>query len=370
MKMFTKLALVSSMAISANAMAMQSMDDAALSAATGQDGINIGIGISKIEIAKVLIHDNDGLNYANSSWSGAAPIAGQAGFGGVTGTGTPAVTGTRAGAIVIKGNGISGNVNQTNGIVISTNAAALLPSHNLADIVIDTDAGSGTGNTAFLNVAAKVSGLNIAIGEIGVSASNAVGTGPGIRRGATDTAYTAANTTGNYNKILSGLTLTTGQMTANVQLGAAPQGAMIKLNTTMTGGLTITNLGIYDASSKGATVGYTAGTDGILGTVDDVAVVSATDGEIRIDSIKVADANGANLTVNADVSVVGESAAGANNGYLKISAMNTASDMYVKGVHLGSATAGSIGDIEVQGLNVYNGAAGTTPGAIIKISGH
>ena len=55
------------MAISANAMALQSMDDAALSAATGQDGINIGIGISKIEITKVLVHDNDGLNYANSS---------------------------------------------------------------------------------------------------------------------------------------------------------------------------------------------------------------------------------------------------------------------------------------------------------------
>ncbi len=45
MKMFTKLALVSSLAISANAMAMQSMDDAALSAATGQDGINIGIAL-------------------------------------------------------------------------------------------------------------------------------------------------------------------------------------------------------------------------------------------------------------------------------------------------------------------------------------
>ena len=55
MKMFTKLALVSSMAISANAMAMQSMDDAALSAATGQDGINIGIGISKIDFALILI---------------------------------------------------------------------------------------------------------------------------------------------------------------------------------------------------------------------------------------------------------------------------------------------------------------------------
>ena len=348
MKMFTKLALVSSMAISANAMAMQSMDDAALSATTGQDGINIGLGISHVTIEKVLVHDNDGLVY-----SGTAPTAGQAGFGG---TGND-------GAIVIKGNGISGNVNQTNGIVISANAAALLPSHNLADIVIDTDAGAGGGNTAFLNVAAKVSGLNIAIGEIGVSASNAVGTT--VRRGAKDTGVGS-----NYNKILSGLTIKTGQMTANVQLGAAPQGAMIKLATTMTGGLEIKDLGIYDASSIGQNVGYTAGADSILGTIDDVAVNSTLAGEIRIDSIKVADANGANLTVNADVSVVGESAAGANNGYLKISAMNTASDMYVKGVHLGSATAGSIGDIEVQGLNVYNGASGTTPGAIIKISGH
>ena len=344
MKMFTKLALVSSMAISANAMAMQSMDDAALSATTGQDGINIGLGISKVTIEKVLVHDNDGLDYTNSSWSGPAPTAGQAGFGG---TGND-------GAIVIKGNGITGDVNQTNGIVISANAAALLPSHNLADIVIDTDAGSGTGNTAFLNVAAKVSGLNIAIGEIGVSASNAVGTT--VRRGAKDTGVGS-----NYNAILSGLKITTGTMDANIQLGAAPQGAMIKLSTTMVGGLEIADLGIYDASSIGNVVGWSNPTTPINSTLA---------GEIRIDSIKLADANGANLTVNADVSVVGESAAGANNGYLKISAMNTASDMYVKGVHLGSATAGSIGDIEVQGLNVYNGASGTTPGAIIKISGH
>lgn len=362
MKMFTKLALVSSMAISANAMAMQSMDDAALSATTGQDGINIGLGISRVTIEKVLIHDNDGLNYANSSWSGAAPTTGQAGFGGVTGTGTPAVTGTRAGAIVIKGNGISGNVNETNGIVISANAAALLPSHNLADIVIDTEAGAGGGNTAFLNVAAKVSGLNIAIGEIGVAASNAMpgSSATSIRRGATDTAYTATNTTGNYNKILSGLTLKTGEMTANVQLGAAPQGAMIKLDTTMTGGLEITKLGIYDSSTIG-TAHYNA-----AGAV----VTSALAGEIRIDSIKLADANDTDLTVQADISVVGESAAAANDGYLQINTMKTASDIYIKGVHLGSATAGSIGDIEVQGLNVYNGAAGTTPGAIIKISGH
>ena len=359
MKMFTKLALVSSMAISANAMAMQSMDDAALSAATGQDGINIGIGISKIEISKVLVHDNDGLNYANSSWSGAAPAAGALGYGGTA-------TGTKAGAIVIKGNGISGNVNQTNGIVISANAAALLPSHNLADIVIDTEAGAGGGNTAFLNVAAKVSGLNIAIGEIGVAASNAKPTtgATSIRRGATDTAYTATNTTGNYNKILSGLTLKTGQMDANIQLGAAPQGAMIVLSTTMTGGLEIKDLGIYDASSKGSVVGYSAPT---------TPVVSTTDGEIRLDSIKVADANGLDLTVNAKVSVVGEAVAGDNKGFLRIvtgSATAPATDVYISGIHLGSATAGSIGDVEVQGLQTYHGAAGTTKGAVITISGH
>ena len=59
MKMFTKLALVSSLAISANAMAMQSMDDAALSAATGQDGINIGIALGSggITIDKLYLHE-------------------------------------------------------------------------------------------------------------------------------------------------------------------------------------------------------------------------------------------------------------------------------------------------------------------------
>ena len=338
MKMFTKLALVSSMAISANAMAMQSMDDAALSATTGQDGINIGLGISKVTIEKVLVHDNDGFTSPAT-----ATAVGDMGFGGTS----------TAGAIVIKGNGISGNVNEVNGIVITANAAALLPSHNLADIVIDTDAGAGGGNTAFLNVAAKVSGLNIAIGEIGVSASNAV-------PGATATSIRRGNDAANYNKILSGLTLTTGQMTANVQLGAAPQGAMIKLDATMTGGLSINNLGIYDSSTIN-TVHYNA-----AGSV----VTSTLAGEIRLDSIKLANANGLDLSVAADISVVGESTVGANDGYLSINTMKTASDAYIKGVHLGSATAGSIGDIEVQNMQVFNGAAGTTAGAIIKISGH
>ena len=337
MKMFTKLALVSSMAISANAMAMQSMDDAALSAATGQDGINIGIGISKIEIEKVLIHDNDGLGGAAAN----------------------------AGAIVIKGNGqgtAATNPNFANGIVITAPMDATgtavdntraLTSHNLADLTIDTDKGTGT-NGAFLNVAAAVSGLDIYIGEIGVSGSNAASTT--VRRG---------NDASNYNAILSGLTIKTGVTSANIQLGAAPQGAMIVLNTTMQGGLEIKNLGIIDSSTK-------------QGTGDGTATNRAA-GQIYLDSIKVADAPiGAaaatgNLTVNAAVSVVGKE--GSNNGYLRIitgsGATTPKTDMYIKGVRLGSQAAASIGDVEVQGLQTYyfDGTA-NVKGSMITISGH
>ena len=329
MKMFTKLALVSSMAISANAMAMQSMDDAALSAATGQDGINIGIGISKIEIEKVLIHDNNGLTNAT-----------------LGGTST-------AGAIVIKGNGTG--LTATNGVVITApmlNATTVdntraLASHNLADLTIDTDAGTGT-NGAFLNVAAAVSGLDIYIGEIGVSGSNTAGST--VRRG---------NDTNNYNAILSGLTIKTGVMNANIQLGAAPQGAMIVLNTTMQGGLEIKDLGIVDSSTK------TGAADGTAG--------NRAAGQIYLDSIRVSDANANNLTVNAAVSVVGKE--DTNNGYLRIvtgsGATTPKTDMYIKGVHLGSQTAASIGDVEVQGMQTYyfNGTT-NVPGSVITISGH
>ena len=337
MKKFTKLALVSSIALTTNAMAMQAMDDTALSATTGQDGLSIGIGISKIEIEKLLIHDNDGL--------AAKGAAGDLGFGGTS----------KAGAIVIKGNGIAGNANEKHGIVIGANyddnGAYLLASRNLADLVIDTDAGTGT-NSAFINVAAQVSGLDIKIGEIGVSASNAMPAAgaTSIRRGNDDT---------NYNAILSGLTLKTGKMDANIQLGAAPQGAMIKLNTTMVGGLEIANLGILDNSTKQGTGDGTKG--------------NRAAGQIFIESIKFADANSTDLTLKQDISVIGKE--DANNGYIQIISHGGAKDNYVQGIRLGSKTAASIGDMEVQGLQTYYGGntlqpAGYTQGAKITISGH
>ena len=370
MKMFTKLALVSSVAISANAMAMQSMDDAALSAATGQDGINIGIGISRVEIDKVLIHDNDGLRAdgGNPGDASASPAV-------------PAVTGTKggtgvAGAIVIGRSAADGTAGTAaKGVVITTNTASLLASHNLADLVIDTDAGKTATGGAFLNVAAEVSGLNIDIGPIGVSASNTAGST--VRRG---------NDASNYNEILSGLSLKTGKMDANIQLGAAPQGAMIVLSTTMQGGLEITNLGINDASTKGATlvaaVPAVPASPGVPAVPAVPAVTTNANGVIQLDSIRVSDRSGTDLTINAKVAVYGTDTAG-GKGYLQIAtgsgaAYNASSvastdsqDVYIKGIHLGSATAASIGDVEIQGLATYYGATGSQKaGAIIKISGH
>ena len=340
MKKFTKLALATSIAFSANAMAMQAMDDASLSATTGQDGINIGIGISKIEIDKLFIHDNDGLNTSTTG-----------------GTAT-------AGAIVIKGDGKAGSVTENHGLVIGANYDSLLASKNLADLQIDSDAGNTANGGAFLNIAAQVSGLKINIGEIGVAASNAMpdASATSIRRGAS---------TSNYNAILSGLEIVTGTMDANIQVGAAPQGAMIKLNTTMVGGLEIKNLGILDNSTKGKSIGEVT----VGGNTVPVATQEA--GEIFIESIKVADANSKDLTISQNISVfndayVGPSTTVGKAAHLRIVSNDTgAKDQYIKGIHLGSRTAGSIGDMEVQGLQTYySPTAGTyTKGAVITISG-
>lgn len=349
MKKFTKLVLATSVAFSANAMAMQAMDDASLSETTGQDGLTIGIGISKIAIEKLFIHDNDGL----------APkgVANEAGFGGTS----------TAGAIVIRGKtdtapdaaALANPTTATHGVVIGANyddnGAYLLQSRNLADLVIDSDAGAGN---PFINVAAQVSGLDIKVGRIGVTASGADDP-DSIRRGGA----------GVVNDIISGFDVKTGVINANIQLGAAPQGAMIKMNTKMIGGLEIKNLGILDNSSKNKAVG-------LVGTTP---VTTREAGEIYVESIKIADADSNDLTISQNISVyndayVGTTAQLGKTAHVRIVSNDTgAKDQYIKGIHLGNREArSSIGDMEVQGLQTfYSQAQGSyTKGAIITISGH
>lgn len=332
MKKFTKLALVSSIAISANAMAMQAMDDAALSSTTGQDGINIGIGISKITIDKLYVHDNDGLSSTATNKVEGVSVTG------VTG-GVPSFSDPKeiSNAAIAGGTGKAGAI-AIDGITITGNNASLLKSHNLMDLQIDSDAGA---NGAFLNIAAQVSGLNIKIGAISIAKSGDAVTG---RRGV------VANS---QKEILSGLTITTGQMAANIQLGSTPQGAMIKLNTTMQGGLTISDLGILD---------------------------NAGGGQVTLGKLSVNDASGGDLTINASVAVK-------TNGLEITSTQNTAgTDIYVQGIALGAPPAaadwkdangtilargsslkGSIGDVEVQGLKTWTSSG--LQGSVITITG-
>lgn len=280
MKLFTKLALVSAVAISGNAMAMESLDDAALSSATGQEGITIKVeSPSGIKINQLFLHDNDGLNGSGN-----------------------------AGAIAI-GALATGNANQqANGITITQTTATPL-------LTLDIDADGSSANTPFLNVAAIVGAAKIEIGEIAVVKSGGV-PAAGLRRGSTDKAV-----------FIEGLTLDMGALTANVQLGNTPQGAMIKLNSTITGGLNISDLAIKD---------------------------SAGGGSIVLDSIKIADANSANLSVLSDISV--------NTGGLVITDNAGARDVLVSGIHLGAAANASIGDLEINGLDM--GAS------TITITGH
>ena len=348
MKKFTKLVLATSVAFSANAMAMQAMDEASLSETTGQSGITIGIGISKIAIEKLFIHDNDGLAVDKG------------------GTGT-------AGAIVIRGTtdvapdaaALANPTTATHGVVIGANyddgGAYLLQSRNLADLVIDSDAGAGGANP-FINIAAQVSGLDIKIGRIGVTASGVKGVDDNV-----DTIRRGGGAV--INDILSGLEVKTGVMDANIQLGAAPQGAMIKLNTKMVGGLEIKNLGILDNSTKGVTVGLSGTTP----------VTTRESGEIFIESIKIADSKSNDLTISQNISVFNDAYVGTSNtvgkaAHIRIVSNDTgAKDQYIQGIHLGNRNAtSSIGDMEVQGLQTFYSPAPLTytKGAIITISGH
>ena len=332
MKMFTKLALVSSMAISANAMAMQAMDDAALSSATGQDGINIGIGAGTnaalenfmtgvttvtdatavqkgIFVEDLYIHDNGGLEttavFNTKNLGGKATSA----------------------AIHIDGLGLQ----ETSGA--NDFSATPVATTNLLNLKIDTDAGDTAAGGAFLNIGANVAALRVKVGAISIGASGTTNsatatTGPTITASTTNV---RRGTTGTENQILTGLTLDMGKVAANVQLGATPQGAMVLVKSSLSG-LNITNLGINDAAGGG---------------------------QIYLDGLHVRGAGGGAIDVDLGISVKSTGLAIKNNS-------TAGNDLYVKAVRLGAAATGStnasIGDVEVQGLKL-----GKTT---ISISGH
>ena len=192
MKILTKVALVSAMAISANAMAMQSMDDESLSAATGQDGVTITL-TGPITMDYLAIVDGDGV-----------------------GDGNYGVTTSSAGAIVV-GNSATG--------------FGITPGTNGIKLVIDADGGNTTGATGttgpVLNVNADLGTTKVNVGSIGVAKSNATGSALTQRVDVLDVGE-----------------ITLNNLKANIQLGSQPQGALIKVNSTVTNGVTLSNVNI------------------------------------------------------------------------------------------------------------------------------
>lgn len=243
MKLFPQLALVSAIAISGNAMAMQALDDDALSAATGQDGITIqitppGTGIT---IDSIVVHDADGRT--GNGLSGAA------------------------GAIVL-GDNLNGNAG--NQFAINTGGDDIT-------VVIDAD---GNGGAPVLNVNIQLpTNLTITTGDISVAASTGVG-----------------NAVTNSVVVIDTFDVSLGGAALNIQLGNEAQGAMIVASGTITGGLTITNFSINDTDDQGGT-GISGG--GIhLGTIE---VRDAGGSDLTLGATIDASAAGLVITMNSGV---------------------------------------------------------------------
>lgn len=277
MKLFPQLALVSAIAISGNAMAMQALDDSALSAATGQEGITVTItpGAGGITIDQLVVNDADGRT----------------------------------------GNTLTG---QAGSITLGRTTGPALGSDFRLDttgitLVIDAD---GNGTAPVLNVGVTLGAATIVTGDIGVAVGNA--TGSATRQATTVT-------------ILDSLTINLGDTDLNIQLGNEVQGAMIKVDATVAGGITISDFALNDANSGGS---------------------------IAIGSIKVTDANETFLTIDADIDVEA-------NG-LVITTNGGPMDVLLDEVKLGDNTVGNttpvLGNVGLFGLDM----SGTT----ITVSGH
>ena len=122
------------------ASAMQPLDDQSLSGATAQDGLNIGVHVSKIDFNQIAIIDSDGFTNSSASLTSNAALVMAASPGGASAIGVDVVKTFKADGSIDYG----------------TSA--------LFNAAIDTDAGTGT-NGAFANVAltlgSDVNGLRI-----------------------------------------------------------------------------------------------------------------------------------------------------------------------------------------------------------------
>ena len=308
MKILTKVALVSAMAISANAMALQAMDDESLSAATGKDGITIRLS-SGISFDQLAIHDKGGL----------AAISGD------------------TGAIVL------GKVSATEAADGVGGGTAFSLANNGLDIVIDAD---GNGGAPVLNVGMDFGDTTINVGSIWVAESDFGSGTPAVSASAA--ALTEATSAINVG------TVTLKGLEVNLQLGNQAQGALIKLDSSITDGLQLSSLDIISHALTGVagtgqiqrTAAIPAGTNPVTPAVPATYYTSS---KIGLSNILVTTNGSSDLDLNLLIDPT-------TNGLL-INGL-TALDVGVGATDLGNGT--SIGGLSIKNLSVGN----------IEIKGH
>lgn len=265
MKTLTKLALVSAMAISSSAMAMQAMDDESLSAATGQDGVTISL-LGDVSMDYLAIVDGDG-------GPAAATLPGE------------------TGAIQI-GDG--------------TAASLKMSASNGINLIIDAD---GNGGAPVLNINADLGDTTIEGVNIYVAASD-------------DTGATLTDAV----SVLDVGTVTLDGLTANIQLGNQPQGTLIKLDSTITGGLVLSDLSLKQGANHGIGLGQVTVTSGTTGNLVLDLEIDATD-----NGLEIAGLTGMNIA--ADNLRLGNltTAPNASLGALYIKNLNVGSSVAISG---------------------------------------
>lgn len=277
---FKKLALVSAMfAATSGAFAMEALDEEAMAATTGQDGISIGLSTSAN--LDVIIHDKDGL------------------------TGTAQAGYADSGAILLSGITLAGAGGVGDAVI---------------DIDIDAGATAAAANDATLNIGITVGAVQMGLGTLTVANSQRTGAGVGWGIDA-----------GTESAVLINLgTIELAGATLNIQLGNEPQGDLIALNSTLTGGLTLSGVGLNDVNSGGA---------------------------ISVGTLSVSDAGVTNTDLAVDLGIN----ATATGLTIRVDTLGTGGmDVTMANVVLGGGA--SIGDVEINGLNLS--------GDTITISGH
>ena len=267
---FKKLALAAAVAAAPmSALALEPMQDEALSGVTGQDGISISLATDIS--ASLIVHDADGLAAADGGTD-------------------------NSGALVINGFAITR--------AATTDA-----------ITLDIDADAGT-TGAFLNIGVSLpTGLQINLGTLDIADSNrttasTINAGWGVAGGSTVASVVTLGT------------MTLGTTTLNIQLGNEPQGDMIALNTSITGGISLAGFSVADAG----------------GTISGGSLVT---------DLAIIDNGGSNLTLNTGINL------GTDGLHIGLDGIGGATGIDVRMANLSlDGGTNTLGDIELIGLQL------------------